>query len=57
MGKRRRKAGVAEAKKGKEEEKALVVPITMKSMKEKRKKAMRRKIIREKRKGKENWEI
>ena len=55
MGKRRRRAGAAEADKadeGNEEEKASAVPTTIRPVEEKRK-AMSRRMMKEKERGKE----
>lgn len=57
MGKRRKRAGAAEANKCNEEKKVSTVPTIMKPIEKKKRKIMSRKIMREKKKGKENWEI
>ena len=56
MGKRRtRRAVAAEVEQGNDEEEASAMPTTMRPMEEERRKAMCRRMMREKERGKENW--
>ena len=52
MGKRRKRAGAAEANKCNEEKEVSAVSTTMRPMEKKGRKIMSRKIMREKKKGK-----
>ena len=54
MGKRRRRAGAAEAYEGDDKGEASAVQTTMRPMGEERRKAMSRRMMREKEKGKGN---
>ncbi len=53
MGKRRRRAGAAEADEGDDKGEASAMQTTMRPMEEERRKAMSRRIMREKERGKE----
>ncbi len=57
MGKRKRRVETAKVDEGNEEDEASAIPTIMRLMEEERRKVMSRKIIRKRRKGKENWEI
>lgn len=57
MGKQRKKAGAAEADKSNKKEETSAVPTIMRPIEKQRRKAMSRRIMREKKKRKGNWEI
>ena len=57
MGKERKKAGAAEGDKSNKKEETSAIPTIMRPIKKQRRKAMSRRIMREKKKRKGNWEI
>lgn len=57
MSKKRRKVGAVKVNKDNKEKEASAMSTIMRLMKEERKKAISRRIIRKRRMRKENWEI